>query len=36
MYKELLAGQIIPAPEHVIIKGEPEYEVEEVLDSHMF
>jgi hypothetical protein len=31
-----LPGQVIPAPEPVIVEGEPEYEVEEVLNSQMF
>jgi hypothetical protein len=31
-----LPGQVIPAPEPVIAEGEPEYNVEEVLDSWIF
>jgi hypothetical protein len=31
-----LPGQGMPAPEPIIVEGEPEYEVEEVLDSHTF
>jgi hypothetical protein len=31
-----LPGQVIPAPEPVIVEGELEYEVEEVLDSQIF
>jgi hypothetical protein len=31
-----LPGQTIPTPEPVIVEGESEYEVEEVLDSRIF
>jgi hypothetical protein len=30
-----LLGQVTCTPGHVIVEGKPEYEVEEVLDSHV-
>jgi hypothetical protein len=36
VHQDPLPGQVIPAPEPVIVEGEPEYEVEEVLDSRIF
>jgi hypothetical protein len=36
VHNDPLPGQVTPAPEPVIVKGKPEYEVKEVLDSHTF
>jgi hypothetical protein len=36
VHQDSLPDQVIPAPELVIVEGEPEYEVEEVLDSQIF
>jgi hypothetical protein len=36
VHQDPLLGQVIPAPEPVIVEGEPEYEVEEVLNSQIF
>jgi hypothetical protein len=35
-HNDPLLGQVTPAPGPVIVEGEPEYEVEEVLDSRTF
>jgi hypothetical protein len=36
VHNDPLLGQVISAPEPIIVKGKPEYEVQEVLDSHLF
>jgi hypothetical protein len=36
VHNDPLPGQVTPAPEPIIVEGEPEYEVEEVLDSCRF
>jgi hypothetical protein len=36
VHQDPLPGQIIPDPEPVIVEGEPEYKVEEVLNSQIF
>jgi hypothetical protein len=36
VHQDPLPGQVIPAPEPVIVEGEPEYEVQEVLTSRIF
>jgi hypothetical protein len=36
VHNDLLPGQVIPTPEPLIVEDEPEYELEEVLDSHIF
>jgi hypothetical protein len=36
VYNDPLPGQLPPPPEPIIVEGEPEYEVEDILDSRIF
>jgi hypothetical protein len=36
VHNDPLPGQVTPTAEPVIVEGEPEYELEDILDSHIF